>query len=100
MKNNHLTIDISSVQMALKNHRESIGKKTNPCHSMNEVRLIRFALTGYFTKPFDLKILTGEQLLMARRVICLNRRLIRLHVRYEDRKQACREFVLKHQAQT
>jgi hypothetical protein len=100
MKINHLTIDISSVQRALKQQRDRDGKETNPCHYMNEVGLIRFALAGDFTKPFDLKILTGEQLLMARRVICLNRRLIRLHVRYEDRKQACREFVLKHQAQT
>jgi hypothetical protein len=100
MKINHLTIDISSVQMALKNHRESIGKETNPCHYMNEVGLIRFALTGDFTKPFDLKILRGKQQRMARRVICLNRRLIRLHVKFKDRKQACREFVLKHQAQT
>ena len=100
MKNSNSRIHLGGMHAELKDYRESIGKQTNPCHYMNEVRLIRFALTGYFTKPFDLKILTGEQLRMARRVICLNRRLIRLHVRYEDRKQACREFVLKHQAQT
>jgi hypothetical protein len=100
MKNRQLPLNISSVQRALKQQRERDGKETNPCHYMNEVGLIRFALTGDFTKPFDLKILRGKQQRMARRVICLNRRLIRLHVKFKDRKQACREFVLKHQAQT
>jgi hypothetical protein len=94
------TINFSAVQKALKETRDSIGKETYPCHYMNEVGLIRYAITGNFKTHFDLKNLNCEQRLIARRVICLNRRLIRLHVRYKDRKQACREFVLKHQAQT
>lgn len=97
MKNNQLPLDISSVQRALKQQRDSDGKETNPCHFMNEIGLIRYAMTGNFKTNFDHKNLNCEQRWIARRVICLNRRLIRLHVRFKDRKQACREFFLKHQ---
>ena len=94
------TINFSGVQKALKETRDSIGKETNPCHYMNEVGLIRYAMTGNFKTHLDLKNLNYEQRLIARRVICLNRRLIRLHVRFKDRKTACREFVLKHETET
>lgn len=91
-------LDIGSVQTALKDYRQSIGKLTYPHHYKNEIGLIRYAMTGNFKTHFDLKNLNGKQRWIARRVICLNRRLIRLHVRFKDRKQACREFFLKHQA--
>lgn len=100
MKNRQLSLNISSVQRALKQQRDSDGKETDPYHFMNEVGLIRYAITGDFKTHFDLKNLNGKQRWIARRVICLNRRLIRLHVRFKDRKQACREFVLKHQTKT
>jgi len=93
-------INFSSVQKALKEIRDSTGKEINPCHYMNVIGLVRYAITGNFKTHFDLKNLNGKLRWIARRVICLNRRLIRLHVRFKDRKQACREFVLKHQTKT
>lgn len=93
-------INFSSVQKALKEIRNSTGKETNPCHYMNEIGLVRYAITGNFKTHFDQKNLNGKLRWIALRVICLNRRLIRLHVRFKDRKQACREFVLKHQTKT
>uniref|UniRef100_UPI004048B25F hypothetical protein n=1 Tax=Limnohabitans sp. TaxID=1907725 RepID=UPI004048B25F len=100
MNTQKVNFNFGSVQTALKQQRESIGKDTHPCHYMNEIGLIRYAMTGNFKTHFDLKNLNGRQRWIGRRVICLNRRLIRLHVRFKDRKQACREFVLKHQAKT
>lgn len=89
------TINFSTVQKALKETRDSIGKETHPFHYMNEVGLIRYAMTGIFKTHFDHKNLNCEQRWIARRVICLSRRLIRRHFIYNDRKQACRKFVLK-----
>lgn len=100
MKNAPSPVDLSAMQAALKDHRRGLGKETNPCHYMNEIGLIRYAMTGNFKTHFDLKNLNGKQRWIARRIICLNRRLIRLHVRFKDRKKACREFVLKHQTKT
>lgn len=100
MKNSNSQINLSVMQTALKQQRESIGKETSPCHYMNEIGLVRYAITGNFKTHFDLKNLNGKLRWIALRVICLNRRLIRLHVRFKDRKQACREFVLKHQTKT
>ncbi len=97
MKNSNSQINLSVMQTALKQQRESTGKETKPCHYMNEVGLIRYAVTGNFKAHFDLKNLNCAQRLIARRVICLNRQLIRLHVGFNDRKQACREFFLKYQ---
>lgn len=91
-------IDICSVQTALKNHRDSIGKETLPRHYINEIRLIHFAVTGSSKPPCDLKSLPREKLHLARRAACKNIQLIKLHVCYEDRKQACRETVLKYEA--
>jgi hypothetical protein len=44
-------IDISLVQTALKNHRDSIGKVTLPRHYINEIRLIYFAVVGNSKPP-------------------------------------------------
>ncbi len=88
--------NIASVQAALKHQRDSIGKETKPYHYINEVRLLRHALSGDAKTPFHLKTMTGIENLLARRVICYNRRLIRAHVSYKLRKQACRQLVLKY----
>ena len=88
-------LDIGSVQTALKDYRQSIGKLTYPHHYKNEFGLIRYAITGDFKTHFDLKNLTVKQRWIASRVICLSCRLIRRHFIYNDRKQACRKFVLK-----
>ena len=94
------TLNIAAVQTALKNHRDSIGKDTLPRHYINEVSLIHFAVVGNCKPPCDLKSLPREKMHIVRRVICLNIRLINLHVSYEDRKQACRELVLKYEAKS
>ena len=91
-------LDISSVQTALKNHRDSIGKLTLPRHYINEIRLIYFVVVGNSKPPCGLKSLPREKLHLARRAACRNIQLIKLHVSYEDRKQACRETVLKYEA--
>ena len=88
-------LNISSVQTALKNYRNSLGKETKPHHYINELRLIRFSMTGGSKQAYDLSNPPREHLRTLRRVICINRRLIRLHVSYALRKQACRAFVLK-----
>ena len=90
------TPNIASVQAALKLQRDSIGKETKPCHYMNEVRLLRHALSGDVKTPLHLKTMTGVENWLTRRVICYNRRLIRAHVSYKLRKQACRQLVLKY----
>ena len=98
MKKSNPTINIAAVQTALKNYRDSIGKDTLPRHYINEVSLIHFAVVGNCKPPCDLKSLPREKMHIVRRVICLNIRLIKLHVSYKDRKQACRELVLKYEA--
>jgi hypothetical protein len=100
MKSNNPNLNIASVQTALKNYRDSLGKETLPCHHINEIRLIRYAVNGNGKSPCSLNHLPREKLQIARRVICLNRRLIKLHVSYKDRKQACRELVLKYEAKS
>jgi hypothetical protein len=90
-------LNIDTVQTALKSHRESLGKETLPCHYINEIRLIRYAVFGNGKSPCTLISLPREKLHIARRVICLNRRLIKLHVSYKVRKKACRELVLKYE---
>ena len=92
------TINIGSVQTALKDSRDSIGKVTLSRHYINEIRLIHFAVMGNCKLPCDLKSLPRETLHLARRAACKNIQLIKLHVSYEDRKKACREAVLKYEA--
>jgi hypothetical protein len=55
-------------------------------------------VVGNCKQPCDLKSLPREKMHIVRRVICLNIRLIKLHVSYKDRKQSCRELVLKYEA--
>ena len=95
MKKPILNFNIASVQTALKKHRDSLGKETKQHHYINELRLIKFAMTGDAKQAYDLSNPPREHLTMLRRVICMNRRLIGMHVPYAQRKQACRDFVLK-----
>ena len=95
MKNPKLNINIGSVQTALKKHRDNLGKETRQHHYINELRLIKFAMTGDSKQKYDLSNPPREHLTTLRRVICMNQRLIGMHVPYALRKQACRDFVLK-----
>ena len=90
-----INFDIRAMQTALKKHRDSLGKETKQHHYINELRLIRFAMTGDAKQKYDLSNPPREHLTTLRRVICMNRRLIGMHVPYALRKQACRSFVLK-----
>jgi len=96
VNNSKLNINIGSVQTALKKHRDSLGKETKQHHYINEVSLIRFAMTGNSKQTYDLSNTPREHLSTLHRVICMNRRLIGLHVTYAQRKQACRDFVIKN----
>ena len=93
-------LNIGSVQAALKKHRDSIGKETKPHHYINELRLIRFAMTGDSKQAYDLSNPPHEHMTILRRVICKERRLIGIHVPFAQRKQACRDFVLKKLTET
>ena len=95
MKRPSITTNISSVQTALKKHRDSLGKETKPHHYVNEVNLIELAMTGDSKQKYDLSNPPREHLTTLRRVICMSRRLIGLNVDYAQRKQSCRDFVLK-----
>ena len=95
MKQTPYTIDLSVMQTALKDHRQSIGKETERHHYANEVGLINFAITGN-RKGCIRELNSSHQLLKTiRRVVCENIKLIKLHVTYEDRKQSCRNLFLQ-----
>jgi len=100
MTRNHTLLDIGSVQTALKKSRDSRGKETKPHHYVNEIRLIRYAMTGSCKMPFDLKNLPAEQIPVLHRIIRLSRRFIKLHVEYKQRKLACREAALKYETKS
>jgi len=85
---------------ALKAHRDSLGKQTEPRHYINEVSLLRFALTGNSRADYDLANPLAGRKRIARRVICTNTRLVSEHVAFHLRKLACRELVLKYKAQS
>ena len=95
MKNAPSTIDLSAMQAALKDIRHGLGKDTEQRHYVNEVRLINFAVTGNSFGCYRNLSITREFSRTIRRVVCLNSRLIKLHVQYQDRKKSCREFFLK-----
>ena len=98
MKSLSSAFNCASVQAALKAQRDSVGKQTKSCHYVNEVKLLRYALTGSASTACEFSNPPAERLQITRRVICLNRRLIKAHVPRKERKQACRDFVLKQQA--
>ena len=98
MKHPAPAANCATVQRELKAYRDSLGKITNPVHYQNEIRLMRFALTAKSKTKFNFAHPPPGWSGLTRQVICLNRRLIRMHVPYKSRKQACREFVLKQLA--
>ena len=95
MKNALSTIDLSAMQAALKDHRHGLGKDTKQYHYANEVRLINFAVTGNSFGCYRNSSITRKLSRTIRRVVCLNSRLIKLHVQYQDRKKSCRDLLLK-----
>ncbi len=95
MKRTALPIDLSGMQKTLKDCREGLGKATQPHHYCNEVRLINFAVTGSPHGCYRHLHLNRELSRAIRRVVCLNMRLIQLHVQYQVRKQSCRSLFLK-----
>lgn len=95
MKHTPCPIDLSVMQTALKEHRQSIGKETQHFHFSNEVRLINFAVTGSTQGCYRKLPITREMARAIRRVVCMNIRLIKLHVQYQDRKKVCRDMFLK-----
>ena len=90
-----LPIDLSVMQTTLKNYREGLGKATQPHHYRNEVLLINYAVTGSPHGCYRNRPMTRDLSRAIRRVICLNMRLIKLHVQYQDRKRSCRDLFLK-----
>ena len=95
MKNAPSPVDLSAMQAALKDHRHGLGKDTKPYHYANEVRLIKFAITGDSFGCYSNLSITRKLSRTIRRVVCLNSRLIKLHVQYQDRKKSCRDLFLK-----
>jgi hypothetical protein len=95
-----INFGIRAMQTALKKQRDSLGKETKPHHYINELRLIRFTMTGDSKQAYDLSNPPREHLSTLRRVICMSRRLIGMHVPLAQRKQACRDFVLKKLTET
>lgn len=95
MKNAPFPIDLSAMQAALKDCRKSLGKDTKTHHYTNEVRLINFAVTGNSYGCYRNSSITRKLSRTIRRVVCLNSRLIKLRVQYQDRKKSCRDLFLK-----
>jgi hypothetical protein len=90
--------NLSTMQRVLKETRDALGKQTQPYHYVNEINLIRFSLTEVDSPAFDLRNPAREHLKLLRRVVCLNIKLIRAHVHYKDRKQSCRDLVIKEKS--
>jgi hypothetical protein len=95
MKNAPSPVDLSAMQAALKDHRHDLGKDTKQYHYANEVRLINFAVTGNSYGCYRNSSITRELSRTIKRVVCLNSRLIKLRVQYQDRKKSCRDLFLK-----
>lgn len=94
MKHAALPINLSIMQTVLKDYRHSLGKETNPYHYVNEAILINYAVTGSSQGCYHNVAETRALYRAIRRVVCLNMRLIRLHVPYKDRKKSCRDLFL------
>jgi hypothetical protein len=95
MKNAPSPVDLSAMQAVLKDSRHGLGKDTKPYHYANEASLIKFAVTGNCRGCYSNLSITRKLSRTIRRVVCLNSRLIKLHVQYQDRKKSCRDLFLK-----
>ena len=88
------------MQAALKAHRDSLGKQTEQRHYINEVGLLRFALTGTSRAGYDLANPPVRRKRITRHVICINTSFIAAGIAFHQRKRVCREIVLKYEAQS
>ena len=95
MKQAPYPVDLSVMQTTLKEHRQNLGKETGRFNYRNEVGLINYAVTGKHNGCVRDLIITRKLLKAIRRVVCENIKLIKLHVCYEDRKQACQNLFLQ-----
>lgn len=95
MKQAPYPVDLSAMQTTLKEHRQSLGKETGRFHYRNEVGLINYAITGKHNGCVRELLITRKLVKAMRRVVCENIKLIKLHVCFEDRKQACRKLFLQ-----
>jgi hypothetical protein len=95
MKNAPYPVDLSAMQTTLKEHRQSLGKETGRFHYSNEVGLINYAITGKHNGCVRELLITRKLVKAMRRVVCENTKLMKLHVCYDDRKQACRKLFLR-----
>ena len=100
MKSRPSPFNCASMQAALKARRDSLGKRTEPHHYSNEVRLLRFALTGNSKAEYDLANPPAGRKRITRHIICVNTSLIAAGVEFEQRKRICREIALKYEAQS
>ena len=91
---------LANMQATLKETRDSLGKLSKPINYINEIRLLGFALHGNYVNSLHIESLSRPQLKLLRRVICLNTQLICTHVAHKQRKEACRQLVLRHQAKS
>lgn len=93
-------LTISDVQTALKQHRDSLGKETHFYHHKNEVGLISFAIFGNCKRQLDQQALSRSEQRLLRRVCCLDIKLINSNIEFTERKERCRNLVLKAQSKT
>lgn len=100
MKSRPFPFNCASMQAALKAHRDSLGKQTEQRHYINEVGLVRFALTGKSRADYDIANPPVGCKRITRHIICLNTSLIAAGVEFEKRKQICRDMALKYEAQS
>ncbi len=102
-KNSNLALPrlkIGDVQTALKQHRDSLGKETHFYHHKNEVGLISFAMFGNCKHQLDQQALSRSEQRLLRRVCCLDIKLINSNIEFTERKERCRNLVLKAQSTT
>ena len=100
MKTPNLNLNIATVQTTLKQHRDRLGKKTHFYHHKNEVGLISFAIFGYCKRKLDQQALSRSEQRLLRRVCCLDIKLINSNIEFTERKERCRNLVLKAQSKT
>ena len=102
-KHSNLTLPrlkIGDVQTSLKQHRDSLGKETHFYHYKNEVGLISFAMFGNCKRQLDQQALSRSEQRLLRRVCCLDIELINSNIEFMERKERCRNLVLKAQPKT
>jgi len=98
MKYQASPFNCASMQAALKAYRDSLGKQTEQRHYINEVDLLRYALTGNSRADYDLANPPAGRKRITRHIICINTSLIGAGVTFDQRKKICREIVLKYEA--